>query len=93
MGQRKDPFAVNLGVIFDLVNVPSAAFLLLALFVGHGVDERGLVSARKDVVAEHYRQQEDRPKLQEALCDQAVILEALGEFGAVERGEGGGGGA
>ena len=28
VGQRKDPFAVNLGVIFDLVNVPSAAFLL-----------------------------------------------------------------
>ena len=24
-GQRKDPFAVNLGVIFDLVNVPGAA--------------------------------------------------------------------
>ena len=28
VGQRKDPFSVNLGVIFDLVNVPSAAFLL-----------------------------------------------------------------
>jgi hypothetical protein len=28
VGQRKDPFVVNLGVIFDLVNVPSAAFLL-----------------------------------------------------------------
>jgi hypothetical protein len=28
VGQRKDPFAVNLGVIFDLVNVPSAAWLL-----------------------------------------------------------------
>ena len=28
VGQRKDPFAVNLGAIFDLVNVPSAAFLL-----------------------------------------------------------------
>ena len=28
VGQRKDPFAVNLGVIFDLVNVPSAAFIL-----------------------------------------------------------------
>ena len=28
VGQRKDPFAVNLGVIFDLVNVPSAGFLL-----------------------------------------------------------------
>jgi hypothetical protein len=28
VGQRKDPFAVNLGVIFDLVNVPNAAFLL-----------------------------------------------------------------
>ena len=28
VGQRKDPFAVNLGVIFDLINVPSAAFLL-----------------------------------------------------------------
>jgi hypothetical protein len=28
VGQRKDPFAVNLGTIFDLVNVPSAAFLL-----------------------------------------------------------------
>ncbi|MEO8806193.1 MAG: DUF4331 domain-containing protein [Burkholderiaceae bacterium] len=25
VGQRKDPFAVNLGVIFDLVNVPGAA--------------------------------------------------------------------
>ncbi len=30
VGQRKDPFAVNLGAIFDLVNVPSAAFLLNA---------------------------------------------------------------
>ena len=28
VGQRKDPFAVNLGAIFDLVNVPSAAFVL-----------------------------------------------------------------
>ena len=28
VGQRKDPFAINLGLIFDLVNVPSAAFLL-----------------------------------------------------------------
>ncbi|MEP7299664.1 MAG: DUF4331 domain-containing protein, partial [Burkholderiales bacterium] len=28
VGQRKDPFAVNLGVIFDLINVPSAAFIL-----------------------------------------------------------------
>jgi Domain of unknown function (DUF4331) len=28
VGQRKDPFAVNLGAIFDLVNVPDAAFLL-----------------------------------------------------------------
>jgi Domain of unknown function (DUF4331) len=28
VGQRKDPFAVNLGAIFDLINVPSAAFLL-----------------------------------------------------------------
>ena len=25
VGQRKDPFAVNLGVIFDLLNVPGAA--------------------------------------------------------------------
>ncbi len=25
VGQRKDPFAVNLGVIFDLVNIPGAA--------------------------------------------------------------------
>ena len=28
VGQRKDPFAVNLGVIFDLINVPNAAFIL-----------------------------------------------------------------
>ena len=28
VGQRKDSFAVNLGTIFDLVNVPSASFLL-----------------------------------------------------------------
>jgi len=27
VGQRKDPFAVNLGVIFDLINVPGAADL------------------------------------------------------------------
>ena len=26
VGQRKDPFAINLGVIFDLVNVPGADF-------------------------------------------------------------------
>ena len=25
VGQRKDPFAVNLGVVFDLLNVPGAA--------------------------------------------------------------------
>jgi len=24
VGQRKDPFAVNLGVIFDLINVPAS---------------------------------------------------------------------
>ena len=28
VGQRKDPFSVNLGAIFDLVHVPSAAFIL-----------------------------------------------------------------
>ncbi len=28
VGQRKDPFAINVGAIFDLVNVPSAAFIL-----------------------------------------------------------------
>ena len=27
VGQRKDPFAVNLGTIFDLVNAPSAAVI------------------------------------------------------------------
>jgi hypothetical protein len=34
----------------------SAAFLLLAPFVGHGADERGFASGRKEVLAEHYRQ-------------------------------------
>ena len=38
VGQRKDPFAVNLGVIFDLVNVPSAAFLLNAANKDAGAD-------------------------------------------------------
>jgi hypothetical protein len=38
VGQRKDPFAVNLGVIFDLVNVPSAAFLLNAANKDAGTD-------------------------------------------------------
>nr|WP_240636143.1 DUF4331 domain-containing protein [Caldimonas tepidiphila] len=28
VGQRQDPFAVNLGAIFDLVNVPSAGFII-----------------------------------------------------------------
>jgi hypothetical protein len=38
VGQRKDPFAVNLGVIFDLVNVPSAAFLLNSANKDAGAD-------------------------------------------------------
>lgn len=38
VGQRKDPFAVNLGVIFDLVNVPNAAFLLNAANKDSGED-------------------------------------------------------
>lgn len=28
VGQRKDPFSINVGAIFDLINVPSAAFIL-----------------------------------------------------------------
>jgi hypothetical protein len=35
---------------------PSAAFLLLAVFVGHGVDERDQFSARKSTIAKHYEQ-------------------------------------
>lgn len=35
---------------------PSAAFLLLAVFVGHGVDERDQFSARKSAIAKHYEQ-------------------------------------
>jgi hypothetical protein len=35
---------------------PSAAFLLLGLFVGHGADERGDFEARKETIAEHYEQ-------------------------------------
>jgi hypothetical protein len=38
VGQRKDPFAVNLGTIFDLVNVPNAAFLLDAANKDAGTD-------------------------------------------------------
>ncbi len=38
VGQRKDPFAVNLGAIFDLVNVPSAAFILNAANKDAGSD-------------------------------------------------------
>ena len=38
----------------DAVN-PSAGFLLLALFVGHGFDERAQFSARKDVLTRHYQ--------------------------------------
>lgn len=33
---------------------PSAAFLLLAVFVGHGVDERDQFSARKRTIAKHF---------------------------------------
>jgi hypothetical protein len=35
---------------------PSAAFLLLALFVGHGVDERDDFPERKEAIAKHYEQ-------------------------------------
>jgi hypothetical protein len=34
---------------------PGAAFLLLAIFVGHGVDERDSFPNRKDVIREHYK--------------------------------------
>src|SRR6195952_2296568 len=40
VGQRKDPFAVNLGVIFDLVNVPNADFLLNNANKDAGTDSR-----------------------------------------------------
>jgi hypothetical protein len=33
----------------------SAGLLLLSIFVGHGVEERALVAARKEVAAEHLR--------------------------------------
>jgi len=35
---------------------PSAAFLLLAIFVGHGVDESDHVSERKNLIRNHYEQ-------------------------------------
>ena len=35
---------------------PSAAFLVLALFVGHGADERGNFADRKEAIAQHYEQ-------------------------------------
>lgn len=35
---------------------PSTAFLLLAMFVGHGVDDRPHLSDRKDVLRSHYTQ-------------------------------------
>jgi hypothetical protein len=34
---------------------PSAAFLLLAIFVGHGADEADQFAARKDAIAGHYQ--------------------------------------
>ena len=54
VGQRKDPFAVNLGVIFDLVNVPSAAFLLNPSNKDAGVDslrEKNVTSLALEVAA------------------------------------------
>ena len=41
VGQRKDPFAVNLGAIFDLINVPSAAFILDPANKDAAVDKLG----------------------------------------------------
>ena len=39
VGQRKDPFAVNLGVIFDLINVPDVNFILNPANKDAGVDD------------------------------------------------------
>jgi len=35
---------------------PSAAFLLLAIFVGHGIDECSLLPKREAIIREHYNQ-------------------------------------
>jgi hypothetical protein len=54
VGQRKDPFAVNLGVIFDLVNVPSAAFILNPANKDAGTDslaEKNVTSLELEVPA------------------------------------------
>ena len=57
------------------------AFLLLALFVGHGVDERGQLSARKDVLAKHY-QHLNLFSLSEVaeLSDRTVVLPSEDEY-------------
>ena len=52
VGQRKDPFAVNLGAIFDLINVPGAADFSAG---------RGGVPARPDAEGRRRR----RPRRQE----------------------------
>ena len=54
VGQRKDPFAVNLGVVFDLVNVPSASFLLNPANKDAGTDslrEKNVTSLALEVAA------------------------------------------
>jgi hypothetical protein len=60
---------------------PSAAFLLLAVFVGHGADEHGLVAERKEVVAEHYRRLAlFSPSEVAELSERTVILPAEDDY-------------
>ena len=60
---------------------PSAAILLLAPFVGHGADERGFVSARKEVLAEHYAQLNLFSASEVAeLSDRSVILPSEDDY-------------
>jgi hypothetical protein len=64
----------------DAVN-PSAAFLLLAPFVGLGADERGQLSARKDVLVGHYQHLDlFSPSEAAELSDRTLVLPSEDDY-------------
>jgi len=60
---------------------PSAAFLLLALFVGHGTEERDRLSSRKDVLARHYHHLNLFRQSEVAeISDRSLIVPSEGDY-------------
>lgn len=60
---------------FDDLDVhPSAAFLLLALFVGHGIDEQPRYSDRKVLIRKHYDRLQSLPDAEIEQVSEATLI-------------------